>query len=269
MFDAASKTYNDSEFVSVKASSDERLSELSGIDMCFHSSLLPNARAREANSITYLASDVANASSSYTVPLPVNWCVNDAGSDWSSPLPGGNIYSAPETFVGSTAYKGFPLFPPASDSSKFTTPEGNLTKTISAEDMSPPFGGDPTAVQISTASSSTMGYMSEEAASYFAQFMSVLQAGVKADPSFTDVQKVEIKELLEKAQDEMWSTGLLANAATCSVWTEPNPVDMPAAQDSSYWFTDGGYTDGKCMSVVMHEYVLFISTDAYLCIIYT
>ena len=233
--------------------------------MCFHSSLLPNARAREANSITYLASDVANASSSYTVPLPVNWCVNDAGSDWSSPLPGGNIYSpAPETFVGSTAYKGFPLFPPASDSSKFTTPEGNLTKTISAEDMSSPFGGDPTALQISTASSSTMGYMSEEAASYFAQFMSVLQTGVKADPSFTDVQKVEIKELLEKAQDEMWSTGLLANAATCSVWTEPNPVDMPAAQDSSYWFTDGGYTDGKCMSVVMHEYVLFISTDAYL-----
>jgi len=46
MYDAAAQTYDDEEFVSVKASSDERLSELADIDMCFHTSLLPNARAK-------------------------------------------------------------------------------------------------------------------------------------------------------------------------------------------------------------------------------
>jgi len=46
MYDAAAQTYEDEEFVSVKASSDERLFELADIDMCFHTSLLPNARAK-------------------------------------------------------------------------------------------------------------------------------------------------------------------------------------------------------------------------------
>ena len=46
MYDAAAQTYDDEEFVSVKASSDEKLSELADIDMCFHTSLLPNARAK-------------------------------------------------------------------------------------------------------------------------------------------------------------------------------------------------------------------------------
>ena len=261
MYDAAAQTYDDEEFVSVKASSDERLSELADIDMCFHTSLLPNARAKEANTITYLG-DSEDASTSWTVPLPYDWCLNDGTEEWSSSFPGGNVYPAPSSFVGSDAYKGFPVFPPTPETSTLqVTPAGNLTSTLSAEDMSPPFGGIPTALQISTASSSTVGYLSEDAVSYFAQYMSLIRAGLVSSSSYTIEQKAELTELLDKTQEIMWETGLLANAATNSAWTNPNPIDMPPALDTSYWFTDGGYTDGPASAIALGRHQKMHGTD--------
>ena len=275
MYDAAAQTYDDEEFVSVKASSDERLSELADIDMCFHTSLLPNARSKESNTITYLGEDSEDASTSWTVPLPYDWCLNDGTEEWSSSFPGGNVYPAPSSFVGSNAYKGYPMFPPSPETSTLplqVTPAGNLTSTLSAEDMSPPFGGVPTAVQISTASSSTVGYLSEDAVSYFAQYMSLIRAGLESSSSYTIEQKAELTELLDKTQEIMWETGVLANAATNSAWTKSNPIDMPPAL--SYWFTDGGYTDGPASAIALarhqktygtgQEIKLIISNNNYI-----
>ena len=186
------------------------------------------------------------------MPLPYDWCLNDGTEEWSSSFPGGNVYPAPSSFVGSDAYKGYPMFPPTQETSTLqVTPAGNLTSTLSAEDMSPPFGGVPTAVQISTASSSTVGYLSEDAVTYFAQYMSLIRAGLESSSSYTIEQKVELKELLDKTQEIMWETGVLANAATNSAWTKPNPIDMPPALDTSYWFTDGGYTDGPASAIAL------------------
>ena len=244
MFEAASTAFDDAEFVNVRASYEDRLAELVGVDMCFHTSLIANMRDKEVNTITYLAKDVSSADTAWTVPLPRDWCTYGGDSEWSAPLPGGNVYPAPAEFVGSSAYSGFPLYPPKDDDSLFTTPEGNLSSIISAEDMSPPFGGIPTAVQISTASSSFVAYLSEELPSYFAQYISLLEKGIDESSSYDEKQKLELKEILKKAQNDLWATGFLANTATCSVWEDPNPEDLPAAKDTSYWFSDGGYTDG-------------------------
>ena len=167
------------------------------------------------------------------------------------------------------------MFPPTQETSTLqVTPAGNLTSTLSAEDMSPPFGGVPTAVQISTASSSTVGYLSEDAVTYFAQYMSLIRAGLESSSSYTIEQKVELKELLDKTQEIMWETGVLANAATNSAWTKSNPIDMPPALDTSYWFTDGGYTDGPASAIALarhqktygtgQEIKLIISNNNYI-----
>jgi len=115
--------------------------------------------------------------------------------------------------------------------------------------------------QISTASSSTVGYLSEDAVTYFAQYMSLIRAGLESSNSYTIEQKVELKELLDKTQEIMWETGVLANAATNSAWTKSNPIDMPPALDTSYWFTDGGYTDGPASAIALARHQKKYGTD--------
>eukprot|EP00579_Thalassiosira_antarctica_P032110 CAMPEP_0202001902 /NCGR_PEP_ID=MMETSP0905-20130828/7899_1 /ASSEMBLY_ACC=CAM_ASM_000554 /TAXON_ID=420261 /ORGANISM="Thalassiosira antarctica, Strain CCMP982" /LENGTH=73 /DNA_ID=CAMNT_0048558697 /DNA_START=678 /DNA_END=896 /DNA_ORIENTATION=+ len=67
--------------VKARASHEDKLPVLDGIDLCFRTSLMPNARAIEADTITYLAQDSNNVSSSYTVPLPYDWCAGDQVSE--------------------------------------------------------------------------------------------------------------------------------------------------------------------------------------------
>ena len=264
MFDATSNTaYNDPEFVSVKASSEMKLSTLAGVDICFQTSLLPNARARDANTITYLAQDYTNVSSSYTVPLPYDYCVGDTSTTWlPASFPGGNVYNLNrnESFAKSNVVKGFPMYPPKESDGLFVTPQHdedtNETDivSLSPQDMTLPFGGDPTVLQVSVASSSFVGYMSEEVASYFAQYFSTIDYSIQQSNSLTEVQKVEFKTVVSKLQDTLWSTGLLANAATMSGWVDPNPSNMPPADASNYWFTDGGYTDGPSAAQAIARY---------------
>ncbi|KAL7555238.1 hypothetical protein ACHAWF_019039 [Thalassiosira exigua] len=272
MFEATSKEFDDEDMVDVKASFEQKLPVLDGIDVCFHTSLLPNARARGSNTITYLAKDVDDPNTTYTVPLPYDWCVGDQDSEWHTPLPGGNVYyPSPEQFVGSPAYRGFPVYPlKQADAALYVTPEmNNLTSSITPQNMDAPFGGMPTAVQISTASSSTMGYVSEELPSYFAQYMSVVEAEIKESQSFTEVEKLGIVGLLNEAQEDLWTTGLLSNAATCSVWTEASPLNMPAGKETSYWFTDGGYTDGPAAATAIARYQKMHGTDGEIKLIIT
>ena len=249
MFDAASATYNDPNMVSVEASYEDKILQMAGVDVCFHTSILPNARAKVNNTITYLAKDFMNASSSYTVPLPYDYCVGDNVNAWlPGSFPGGNVYNinSSESFNGSDVSKGFPMYPPVTSDGLYVTPQldKDTAITLSPKQMSPPFGGLPTALQISVASSSTVGYISEEVASYFAQFVSIVDFGIQNDNSLTAEKRAELKGIVKNAQDFLWSTGLLANAATMGGWTKPNPATMPPADAKSYWFTDGGYTDG-------------------------
>lgn len=263
MYNATSNmVYDDPNMLSVKASSSEKLADLSGVDVCFHTSLLPNARAFDADTITYLAKDYTNVSSSYTVPLPYDYCIGDTDEEWlPSSWPGGNVYNLNKnaSFTNSNVVKGFPMFPPKETDGLYVTPEHDKDSdeaivSLSPAEMSPPFANDPTAVQISVASSSTVGYISEEVASYFAQYFSIQEYGIQHSSSLTEVQKVEMKTVVNKLQDVLWSTGLLANAATMSGWTEPNPDTMPPATESNYWFTDGGYTDGPCAAQSIARY---------------
>ena len=264
MFNATSNSvYDDPEFVSVKASSQMKLKTLDGVDICFHTSLLPNARAYDANTITYLAQDYTNVSSSYTVPLPYDYCVGDTTTTWlPESFPGGNVYNLNrnESFANSVV-KGFPMYPPKESDGLFVIPQHdedtNETDivSLSPQDMSLPFGGDPTVLQVSVASSSFVGYMSEEVvASYFAQYFSTIDYSIQQSNSLTEVQKFEFKTVVSKLQDTLWSTGLLANAATMSGWVDPNPSTMPPSDASNYWFSDGGYTDGPSAAQAIARY---------------
>lgn len=83
MFEAAStQVYDDTEFVNVRANSGNRLNELMQVETCFRTSLIPNMRARESSTITYLAEDVSKVNTSWTVPLPLDWCINKTHSGW-------------------------------------------------------------------------------------------------------------------------------------------------------------------------------------------
>ncbi|KAL3776769.1 hypothetical protein ACHAW5_000709 [Stephanodiscus triporus] len=148
------------------------------------------------------------------------------------------------------------MYPPIESDGLYVTPklDKDTATFLSPQDMSPPFGGLPTAAQISTASSSDVGYISEEVASYFAQFVSVVNFGIESDRSLMAEKKVELKTVVRNAQDLLWSTGLLANAATMGGWTKPNPATMPPADAKSYWFTDGGYTDGPAVANAIARY---------------
>jgi hypothetical protein len=274
MFNATSNmAYNDPNMVNVKASSSEKLSQLSGVDICFQTSLLPNARARDANTITYLAKDYTNVSSSYTVPLPYDYCIGDTETTWlPDSWPGGNVYNLDKnvsSFANSNVVKGFPMFPPKESDGLYVTPQHydedsddpSMVVSISPEEMSLPFGNDPTVLQISIAASSTLGYMSEEVASYFAQYFSITEYGIQHSSELTEVQRVELKTAVDQLQDLLWSTGLLANAATMSGWTESNPITMPPATESNYWFTDGGYTDGPSAAQAIARYQQLYGTS--------
>lgn len=263
MYNATSSmVYDDPNMLSVKASSSEKLADLSGVDVCFHTSLLPNARARDADTITYLAKDYYNASSSYTVPLPYDYCIGDTDEEWlPSTWPGGTVYNLNKnaSFTDSNAVKGFPMFPPNESDGLYVTPEHDEDSddsivSLSPIEMSTPFGNDPTAVQISVASSSTVGYISEEVASYFAQYFSIQYYGIQHSSLLTEVQKLAMNTALNQFQNVLWATGFMANAATMSGWTEANPDTMPSATESNYWFTDGGYTDGPAATQVIARY---------------
>jgi len=260
MFNATSNmVYNDPNMVNVKASSSNKLSQLSGVDICFHTSLLPNARARDANTITYLAKDYTNVSSSYTVPLAYDYCVGDTETKWlPDSWPGGNVYNLDSDVTFDIAVEGFPMFPPNESDGLYVTPQhgDNSDDTIvslSPNVMSPPFGDDPTAVQISVASSSTLGYMSEEAASYFAQYFSITEYGIQHS-SLSEVERVALTTAVDQLQDLLGATVVLANAATMSGWRKANPVTMPPATESNYWFTDGGFTDGPAVAHAIARY---------------
>jgi hypothetical protein len=263
MFNATSASvYNDPSMVSVKASSQNKLAALNGVDVCFHTSLLPNARARDANTITYLAEDYTNVSSSFTVPLPRDYCVGDRNAGWyPDSFPGGNVYNLNQnaSFTHSSVVKGFPMFPPKASDGLYVTPEhdtdtNTAVVSLSPQQMSLPFGNDPTALQISVASSSTVAYMSEELASFFSQYFSVTDYGIRQSSSLTEEQILEIIAALDKLQNELWSTGLLANAATMSGWVDPNPITMPPALKTNYWFADGAFTDGPAAAQAIARY---------------
>jgi hypothetical protein len=262
MYNATSTmAYNDPNFVSVKASSSEKLSQLSGVDVCVHTALLPNARARDADTITYLVKDYTNASTSYTVPLPYDYCVGDMEATWlPEQFPGGNVYNlnAESSFSGSNVATGFPMYPPKASDGLYVTPylhehsNQNATR-LSPQDMSPPFGGNPTAVQLGVAASSDLGHYSEELASFYAQFFSVVKDEITSS-SLTLTQKLGLKTALDKVQDLLWSTGLLANAAVMSGWTEPNPKTQPPADATNFWFVDGEYTDNSAAAHAIARY---------------
>ena len=105
--------------------------------------------------------------------------------------------------------------------------------------MSRPFGGVPTAVQISAASSSTMSTLSPYVPSFYPQFMSLLQFRTKT-PNVT----LELIQGLDTLQADLWDTGHFGNCATSSAWTNPDPRDMPEGQEGTYWFGDGAFTYG-------------------------
>jgi len=262
MYNATSvSVFNDPEFLSVKASSQTKLSAMAGVDICFHTSLLPNARAFDADTITYLAKDHTNISSSYTVPIPYDYCIGDTTTWLPGSFPGGNVYNLNrnESFASSNVVKGFPIYPPKESDGLFATPQhdkdsNETVVSLSQQDMSSPFGGEPTAVQISVSCSSTVGYLSEEVASYFAQYFSITDDSIQHSNSLTEVQKIELKTAVNKLQDVLWSTGLMANAATMSGWEDPNPATMPPAEATNYWFTDGGYTDGPSAAQAIARY---------------
>jgi len=262
MYNATSTmVYSDPDFASVKASSSAKVPQLNGVDVCVHMALLPNARARDADTITYLAKDYTNASTSYTVPLPYDYCVGDMESTWlPEEFPGGNVYNlnGESSFAGSNVATGFPTYPPKASDGLYVTPyfemHSNQTSSrLSPQDMSSPFGGNPTAVQLGVASSSDLGHYSEELASFFAQFVSVAIDGITSS-SLTLTEKLEFKAVVNKLEDLLWSTGLLANTATMSGWTEPDPITQPPAEATNFWFVDGEYTDYSAAAHAISRY---------------
>jgi len=120
--------------------------------------------------------------------------------------------------------------------------------------ISSPFGGTPTTVQISTAASSTLGYLSEELPTIFAQSFSITSHGIQSSPTMPEEDKTILLATLDKIQELFWATGIMANLATCSAWTDPNPKDMPGCQKNDPWFYDGGYTDGPAVGLALARY---------------
>ena len=256
MFNATSASYGDTTLVSTDATNANKLSRLEGVDVCFHTSLAPNTRSRDAGTISFLLESSEAKSAAWTVPLPVDWCVGGTtGEEWNGKFPAeASVYAAPDSWAGSSSLlKDLPMYPPTTSTSLlFAQPAGNSSRSISMNAL--PFGGTPTAVQISTASSSTMGYLSEELVSVFAQYFSLMTAGIKAEPSLPEEEKIVLLGEIEKIQGLFWDTGIMANLATCSSWTKPDPIDMPSCNENDYWFYDGGYTDGPSVANTLGRY---------------
>jgi hypothetical protein len=255
MFNATSASYGDTSLVDVDATNANKLNVVEGMDVCFHTSLAPNMRSKEDNTVSFLLESPGGVTAAWTVPLPVDWCVGGVlGEGWNGKVPSSaSVYPAPGSWPEtSSMLKDFPMYPPTpSTSSLFAQPAGNASGTIS---MNEAFGGVPTAVQISTASSSTMGYLSEELMSVFAQYFSLITAGIEAESSLPENEKIVLLGEMEKIEGLFWNTGIMANLATCSAWTESDPKDMPGCQGSDYWFYDGGYTDGPSVANVLGRY---------------
>ena len=55
MYDATSKNLGDKGIVTMKALYEEKLPSMAGVDVCYQTSPILNARARGATTITYLA----------------------------------------------------------------------------------------------------------------------------------------------------------------------------------------------------------------------
>jgi len=103
--------------LNVRASHEEKIDQLKGIEICFHTSLMPNIRDSEASTITYLVEP--NTTNAYTVPLANDWCVSDYTSEWRIPLPQEGIsYPVPNTYEEYAEKSTFPLFDPQDQDSQ-------------------------------------------------------------------------------------------------------------------------------------------------------
>jgi len=119
--------------------------------------------------------------------------------------------------------------------------------------MATPFGGIPTALQISTASSASQAVLSPAAPSFFSQAMSVY----KFNMQFTNVTKEEQDEYIEgldQFQSLLWSSNLFQNGAVNSAWSDPNPINLPTGGPDNYWFGDGAFTDGPSLAGSIARY---------------
>mmetsp|Transcript_26833 Transcript_26833/g.64375 ORF Transcript_26833/g.64375 Transcript_26833/m.64375 type:complete len:228 (-) Transcript_26833:243-926(-) len=136
----------------VKALYEEKLPSMAGVDVCCHTSLIPNARARGVSTITHLAEDASNANSSRTqCPCPMIGACAMTALIGTRPAVAANHYAywlsnarilsqyghATEILnvvAGSLALH-FPLYPPAALSGLYATPNvANLTSNISSEE---------------------------------------------------------------------------------------------------------------------------------------
>ena len=257
MFDATATAYGDPSFVDTKALYKNKISPwLKDIDICFQTSLAPNGRSKQDDTITYLVQDVKNTSTAFTVPIPVGWCVGDhkrKKNGWSYggrvPSNEGLVYEAPENFQ--LAYANFPMYDIPNLDSVFTKPDGEPSGSVN---MKIPFGGNPTVNQIATASSSAAGYFSDALVTVIAQLFSIFSYDVKHSKEISFEKKFFFQQALTEAQRLLWKTGLTANLATCSAWTDPNPKDMPECQKDDLWFYDGDLTDGPGVGNALARY---------------
>lgn len=254
-FQTTSKLYDDTaNILTVRASHEDKIDQLRGIEICFHSSLMPNIRDSETSTITYLVEP--NTRNAYTVPLANDWCVSDHTSQWRIPLPQEGIsYPVSNTYEEYAAQSSFPLFDPQDqDSEMYISLNDTSGESSSRVKMAIPFIGIPTALQISTASSASQAVLSPAAPSFFSQAMSVY----KFNMQFMNVTKEEQDEYIEgldQFQSLLWSSNLFQNGAVNSAWSDPNPIDLPNGGADNYWFGDGAFTDGPSLagSIARHQ----------------
>ena len=214
---------------------------------------MPNIRDSETSTITYLVEP--NTTNAYTVPLANDWCVSDYTSEWRIPLPHGGIsYPVPNTYEEYAAQSTFPLFDPQDQDSQMYISLNDTRSSSRRVKMAIPFGGIPTALQISTASSASQAVLSPAAPSFFSQAMSVY----KFNMQFMNVTKEEQDgyiEGLNQFQSLLWSSNLFQNGAVNSAWKDPNPIHLPNGGQDNYWFGDGAFTDGPSLagSIARHQ----------------
>jgi hypothetical protein len=249
MLKAASSSYGDDNFATLPATPENRVPALQSTDLLAQMSLAPNAMC--GSTVAYLSPAYASSSDDlqvYNVPLPAVQAITSASSNFRvAALPDElplsvSVGDAPPIFIPED-WSSFTVYPGASAGGSVTTSTlaGNGNLVSSTEAFPAPFGGNPTVVQIASASSDAVGAFAGSVPSLLSQFISKAQAMVSSE--FDNVTLLAFAELayLEPA---------LQNLAVDSQWS-PN---FAGCSSTDGRLIDGGYTDNPSLALNVGQY---------------
>jgi hypothetical protein len=223
------------------ASPENRVPALQNTNLLAQMSLAPNAKC--GTTVAYLSPAYASSENDlqvYSVPLPAVQAITSSSSEFRvAALPDElplsvSVWDAPPIYVAED-WSSFTVYPGAPAGSSVTTSTlaagSDDTNTLHGTEAFPaPFGGNPTVVQVASASSDAIGAFAGSVTSLMAQFISKAEAMVSSE--------LDNATLLAFAELS-YTEPALQTLAVDSQWVP----DFAGCSSTDGRLIDGGYTD--------------------------